>query len=188
MSKKSKKRTVTKKSIEVEVLKILQRSPKKSFNYKQIAKIIGVKRDDYFRLINAALNDLFENEKIIEIGRGKYKYRRVIETTEGIVEVTSSGNAYIVVEGMDQDIFVQKRYVQNAVSGDVVAVMLQSKHKKYKPEGEIIEIVEHKTTQFVGVVEFSENFAFVILSNPKIHFDIFLPKSRIDIRIQKARR
>ncbi len=179
MSKKSKKRTVTKKSIEVEVLKILQRSPKKSFNYKQIAKIIGVKRDDYFSLINAALNDLFENEKIIEIGRGKYKYRRVIETIEGIVEVTSSGNAYVVVEGMDQDIFVQKRYVQNAVNGDVVAVMLQSKHKKYKPEGEIIEIVEHKTTQFVGVVEFSENFAFVILSNPKIHFDIFLPKSEL---------
>jgi ribonuclease R len=179
MSKKSNKRSITKENLEKEVLKILQFNPKKSFNYKQIAKVIGIKRDDYYNLINVVLEDLYKKEKVIELGRGKYKYRKIIETIKGIVEVTSTGNAYVIVDGMDQDIFIQKRYVPNTVNGDLVAVLLHSKHKKYKPEGEILEVIEHNNTQFVGIVDINENFAFVTLPNPKIHFDVFLPKSEL---------
>ena len=77
-------------------------------------------------------------------------------------------------EGVEQDIFVRNKYLQNAVSGDRVRLALFSTFKKRKPEGEIVEILERNKIQFVGIVEFSEKAAFVLINNPRIHFDVFL--------------
>ena len=76
-------------------------------------------------------------------------------------------------EGVEQDIFVRNKYLKND-SGDRVRLAMFSTFKKRKPEGEIVEILERNKIQFVGIVEFSEKAAFVLINNPRIHFDIFL--------------
>ena len=157
------------------MMKVFRLNPKKTFNYRQISKEIGIKDDGVKQLVIAILHELHEQERLVLIDRGKYRYKKTTIAIEGIVDVTTKGHAYVSVEGMEQDIFVRNKYLQNAVSGDRVSLAMFSTFKKRKPEGEIVEIIERNKTQFVGVVEFSEKAVFVLMNSPRIHFDVFLP-------------
>ncbi len=177
MSKRKKKRSVNKRSLKSELLKVFYQSPNKSFNYKQLAKAINLKREENYGVINVALAELEQSEKLVETGRGKFKLKIIKETfIEGIIDITTSGSGYVVVNDMDQDVFIHKKHLKNVVNGDKVSISLFSKFKKDKPEGELIEVIERNTIRFVGVVDLSEHSAFVIVQNPKVHFDIFLAK------------
>ena len=68
------------------------------------------------------------------------------------------------------------------MSGDSVEVSVFSSYKSRRLEGEIINVIERNTHQFVGKIEISKNFAFVSIKNHKIHFDIFI-NSKEDISI-----
>ena len=177
MSKRKKKRSVNKGSLKSELLKVFYQSPKKNFNYKQLAKAINLKREENYGLINVALAELEQSEKLVETGRGKFKLKIIKETfIEGIIDITTSGSGYVVVNDMDQDVFIHKKHLKNVIDGDKVSISLFSKFKKDKPEGELIKVIERNTIRFVGVVDLSEHSAFVIVQNPKVHFDIFLAK------------
>ena len=130
-------------------------------------------------MVQVVLNELEENEKIVSVSRGKYKLKSQSSTVEGIVDITSSGNAYVTVENINDDIFIHGKYLPNVVSGDSVEVSVFSSYKSRRLEGEIINVIERNTSQFVGKLEISKNFAFVSIKNPKIHFDIFISSKEI---------
>ena len=179
MPKKKKRRKITKQSLQSQTLNILRKHPKKSFNYKQLSKQIGLGDESSKLLVQVVLNELEENEKIISVSRGKYKLKSQSSIVEGIVDITSLGNAYVTVENINDDIFIHGKYLPNVVSGDSVEVSVFSSYKSRRLEGEIINVVERNTNQFVGKLEISKNFAFVSIKNPKIHFDIFIPSKEI---------
>ena len=181
MPKKKKRRKITKQILQSQTLNILRKHPKKSFNYKQLSKQIGLGDESSKLLVQVVLNELEENEKIISVSRGKYKLKSQSSIVEGIIDITSSGNAYVTVENINDDIFIHGKYLPNVVSGDNVEVSVFSSYKSRRLEGEIINVVERKTNQFVGKIEISKNFAFVSITNPKIHFDIFINSKEIKI-------
>ena len=78
---------------------------KRSFNKRSLIKEIM----KVFRL-NPVLYDLQEQEKLILISPGKYKYKKNLSFIEGVVDVTTSGNAYVRVEEMEQDIFIKDNF------------------------------------------------------------------------------
>jgi ribonuclease R len=179
MPKKKKRRKITKQSLQSQTLNILRKHPKKSFNYKQLSKQIGLGDESSKLLVQVVLNELEENEKIISVSRGKYKLKSQSSIVEGIIDITSSGNAYVTVENINDDIFIHGKYLPNVVSGDSVEVSVFSSYKSRRLEGEIINVVERNTNQFVGKLEISKTFAFVSIKNPKIHFDIFINSKEI---------
>ncbi len=77
------------------------------------------------------------------------------------------------------DIWIDARFMNGAIDGDVVKAQVFEGSEKFKKEkhqeGKIIEVVERKRKEFVGTIEISPKFAFVIPDNKKIHFDIFIP-------------
>ena len=97
----------------------------------------------------------------------------------GIADVTARGNAYIVVEELDDDIFVPFNKLRRAFYGDTVEVCVYKKRKGKKLEGEITKILERKKTDFVGVLDLHKNFGFVISSDSRMYKDIFVPINKI---------
>ena len=179
MPKKKKSRKITKQILQSQTLNILRKHPKKSFNYKQLAKQIGLGDESSKLLVQVVLKELEENEKIISVSKGKYKLKSQSSVVEGIIDITSSGNAYVTVENINDDIFINAKYLPNVVSGDSVEVSVFSSYKSRRLEGEIINVIERNTHQFVGKIEISKNFAFVSIKNHKIHFDIFINSKEI---------
>ena len=179
MPKKKKKRIVSKQSLQSQVLNVLRKNPKKSFNYKQLSKQIGVGDESLKLLLQKVLLELEENEKVVSVGRGKYKLKTQSAVIEGVVDITASKKAYVSVDNLDEDIFINGKYLPNIVSGDRVEVSVFSSFKSRRLEGEIVNVIKRNTHQFVGKLEISKTFAFVVISNAKIHFDVFINSKEI---------
>ena len=175
-----------------EVLQLL-RDVRKPLNYKQISARLGVEEPSQRTLISFLLRDMEKKKILKEAGKGQYVFsgnkfqsenRKEQEPRRGnlitgTADMTSSGSAYVVVEGREDDIYVASRNTLNAMDGDKVRVRLIHDRRGKKPEGVIEEIVQRVKTEFVGTVQLSKNFAFLIPDNSKIPFDIHIAKDKI---------
>ena len=161
------------------ILKVLTKSPNKTFNYKQIAAQLEVTDTQGRNEIIKELKMLHSQNKIVEIEVGKFQIIPQIDYYQGYIDMTSRKTAYFVCPELEEDAFIPTNNLNKALDGDTVKVYLYNRRKGKKPEGEVVEIIERKRTEFVGVIEIQKNFAFVTTANPKMYTDIFIPKNKV---------
>lgn len=163
------------------ILKILKKEPGKSFNHKQIAAKLQVDDPNSRNQIVKNLSQLQAKKHIEETDRGKYTFNATSHYHTGTLDSTTKGDGYVVVEGMEQDIYIPKNNMNKALNGDTVKVYVYKQRRSKKHEGEIVEILERKTDEFVGVVQMQKNFAFVNTSaEGKMRTDVFVPKNKLN--------
>lgn len=181
MSKKKKRSSSQKKNeITKGIFTVLEKEPKKSFNYKEIAAKLHIEDANDRNDLIKRLVELKEKKRILEESRGKYQ---AIPSTKsyhtGRVDITGRGNAYIIIEGIDDDVFVPFNKINKAFHKDTVEVYIYPRRKGKKLEGEITRIVERYKTSFVGIVDMQKAFAFVRISDFRMYTDFFIPKDKI---------
>jgi ribonuclease R len=177
--KKNKQTAVfNKKKLKNSILSVLYEKPGKTINYKQISSLIGVKDDEGRRLVQVALQEMKDDEYLEQISRGSYRLKARTGTVTGTVELQPQGIAYVNSEEVDRPVLVSARNLKHAMDGDKVRVFLYARRKKHDLEGEVTEIVERAKTHFVGTVEISQNFAFLLPAG-KVGFDIFISKENL---------
>lgn len=99
---------------------------------------------------------------------------KALPSVEGIVQMLASGCAYVVVEGVDKDIFVDKRATARALDGDRVKVAITRRRSSGDPEGQIVEIVERADRNWVGTIEKTRSHAFLRVASKNMPVDIFI--------------
>ncbi|WP_299578567.1 ribonuclease R [uncultured Sunxiuqinia sp.] len=161
------------------ILDIFYSDPQKTYNYKQLAGILGVKDQETKKLINVVLDELAENENLQQVQRGKFKVKSRGGYICGLVELQPQGFAHIISDEVDRPVLVSQRNLNHAMEGDKVKVYLYARRKKHQLEGEVSEIVERAKTTFVGTVERSKNFAFLVPVG-KVGFDLFIPAEKLN--------
>ena len=177
MSKKKKRANSQRKNeITKGIFTILENKPKNSFNYKQIASLLKIEDTQGRNALIKRLGQLKAKDRIIETERGKYQKKPSIhKLLIGKVDLTTSGNAYILVEDLEEDIFVAKHKLNRALHGDTVEVFLKNKKSGKRLEGEIEAVLERKKKTYVGTLDKQKTFAFVRPTDPKMYTDIFVP-------------
>jgi ribonuclease R/exosome complex exonuclease DIS3/RRP44 len=180
MSKKPKKIGNKPKDFTTQLYKILSKDPSKSFNYKQIAAILELSDTKSRNEIIRDLKILKSQDKIHETEIGKYQIISKAEYYEGTIDMTSRKNGYFVCEELEDDVFIPFINLNHALDGDKVKVYIYNRRSSRKPEAEVLEIIERKKTEFVGVIDIQKNFAFVTTANTKMYTDIFIPKNKIN--------
>ncbi|MBN2681140.1 MAG: ribonuclease R [Bacteroidales bacterium] len=173
--KQGKKKGTSKREIQDLIFSVFSANPSKTFNYKQIAAKIDASDFGSKQIIMQLLAAMTAQERLIEESTGKYKLKPQAGYVTGIVDLTSKGYGFIVSEEMDEHVFVSQTNLKHALNGDKVKVFLYARKKTFHPEGEVVEILERSKTTFVGTVEMSHNFAFLIVNSRKMPYDIFLP-------------
>jgi ribonuclease R/exosome complex exonuclease DIS3/RRP44 len=180
MSKKPKKLGNKPKDFTAQIFKILSREPSKSFNYKQIAAVLELSDTKSRNEIIRDLKILKAQDKIHETEIGKYQIISKAEYYEGIIDMTSRKTGYFVCDELEDDVFVPFINLNHALDGDKVKAYIYNRRSSRKPEAEVLEILERKKTEFVGVIDIQKNFAFVTTANAKMYTDIFIPKNKIN--------
>ena len=176
-----KRKKKTKQSIEnysQRILTILKADRKKTFNHKQIAAQLCVNDASSRNQIIKNLHKLAGQKEIEEIERGKFQITSSSEYYIGTVDMASRGNAYIVCEDLDEDVFIAANKMQKALHGDTVEFYVYNRKKNGKKEGEITQIITRSRTDYVGVVQLNEKFAFVVPNSNKMPVDVFVPLSK----------
>ncbi len=182
MSKKKRRANSQRKNeITKGIFTVLEKEPSKSFNYKQIASKLKIEDTQGRNDLIKRLGQLKTKERIIEVERGKYQQKpSELNILIGKVDLTTSGNGYIIVEELEDDIFVQKHKLNRALHGDTVEVLLKRKGSGKRIEGEVATILERKKTTYVGIVDKQKTFAFVRPTDSKMYTDIFVPLDNLN--------
>ncbi|MCB2219684.1 MAG: ribonuclease R [Bacteroidetes bacterium] len=184
MAKKRKKRRnkSSAHSFAKAVLDVFRQNPFKGFNFRQLAHALGVSDKASKELVKEILDDLSAANEIVEMNRGKYKLNPASispginsNVITGRVDMKQTGKAYIITDELTDDVFIAANNTYHALNGDIVKVRLFPKRKERKIEGRIIEIIERKRKQFVGVIEHSGKYAFLIPDDVSIPIDIYIP-------------
>ncbi|WP_299098192.1 RNB domain-containing ribonuclease [uncultured Winogradskyella sp.] len=183
MTKKKKKKS--KKGISNHtntILGILKKDRNKTFNYKQIAAILGVNDASSRNQIIKKLHQLKAKQEIEEVDRGKFKVVVNTEYHTGILDLASKGNGYIICDDFEEDVFIASNNINKALNGDEVEFYAYKRKHRGKQEGEITNIIKRAKTEYVGTIQIHEkkNFAFVVPDSNKMYKDIFVPINKIN--------
>ncbi len=159
---------------------LLERHPGRSYNYKQMAKSLNVHRMDTKRLVFELLQELADAGELTEVSTGRFKCKKIGSYITGVVELTAKGSAYIISDESEEDVFVAFNNLKHALNGDKVKVLVYARRKNSRPEGEVVEIVERKKATFVGTIQLSENYAFLLPGGKQMPYDVFIPLHQLN--------
>lgn len=162
------------------IFRILNKDSNKQYNYKQIASTLGITSTDGKTQILQKLAELTATKKIKEVERGKYKINEDRKYHIGTLDVTSNGNAYFISDDFENDIFVPSVNLGKGLHNDVVKAYVYKKRKSNKLEADVVEIIERAKQDFVGVLQLSKNFGFVLPDSNKMYADIFIAQSKLN--------
>ena len=168
------------------ILAIFGEHPFKPMNYKQIAKMMSVRDAAGKDVIHQILVTLCNEGKLIEDRPYRYllhpdyirEYGPKPQYVVGIVDMKSTGKAYVIPDEEGEDIFIAANNTGKALHGDKVKVSMFPKRKSKKNEGEIVEIIERAKTDFVGIFSLSHGFAFVVPDRVSMPLSIYIPKGK----------
>ena len=175
----SKKKKID-RNIQAKVLSVFKASSGKTLNYKQIASKLSVNDTQGRNAIIKSLGKLTAQKILKQTSPGKYtlsvdqnNYR------EGIIDVNSSGNGYLLMpEGVD-DIFIARRNLNRAFNGDLVLVYPLNRKKSGRKEGEVVEVLERKQQNFIGILDRKKEFGFVNTRGNKMYTDFFIEATEL---------
>jgi len=162
------------------ILGILKKDRTQSFNYKQIAAKLGVNDASSRNQIIKKLHALTAQKEIEEVERGKFKAVINTEYHVGILDISAKGSGYIISDDFSEDVFIASNNINKALNGDEVEFYVYKRRKQGKMEGEITRIIKRAKTEYVGVIQLHDKYAFVIADSNKMYKDIFVPISKIN--------
>lgn len=167
------------KDLSRKILQLLNQSPNKEYNYKQIAAKLQIIDATGRNQIVQKLEALKLQKKIEEVNKGKFKIIPLQKYYIGTLDVTSNGNAYFICDDFDHDIYIPARNLNRGLHKDIVKIYIYNRKKNNREEGDVVEIIERNKTEFVGVLQLNKNFGFVVPDDAKMYADIFIPKAKL---------
>ena len=171
---KIKKKGNTIKNLNQRILQVFYNNPNKNFNHKQIAAKLDIQDSDGRNQIIRALKEMEAGDRLDEVTRGKYVLVKQTHYHEGIVDITARGNAYVVCDDLEHDVYVPSRNLNHALNKDLVRVYVYKRRKNSKLEGDIVAILERSKYEYVGVLQKNNDYGFVVPDDPKMYSDIFI--------------
>ncbi|EAY31063.1 ribonuclease R [Microscilla marina] len=171
--KRSKKNTLTIEHFQSKIYTILNQKPERMLAIEDLIDMLNVTTEKNKVKVIDALEKLADSDQILVDQEGNVQV--LLNIVEGIVDFVNPRFAFIVSDETEEDTWVDADNLQFALHGDRVKARLYPNSKGKRTEGEVMEVLERKTNEFVGKIEIKEKYAFVIADNRRMHMDIFVP-------------
>ena len=166
------------------ILNFLDNNFGQEFNAKQIIKKLEIRDSLTKGAVEPVMHKLAAAGSISKSPRNYFSSVKEPEFIEGEVDYVNPRFAYIRPEAkhaMEEDILVKEADLKHALDGDKVRVMVYpTKGNTGRIEGKVLEITKRQRDEFVGRVEISPRYAFVIPDFRKMHHDIFVHKGDLN--------
>ena len=176
--KKNPSTKVRKSDLIRNIVNIFNSNPELTYNYKQMSKELAITAESQRIFINQLLYELLEEDFLVEISRGKFKLNSRGGYITGVID-RQGVKTYLLTDDGGEPVFIPERKTNHALLNDTVKVFLYARRKNQSPEGEVVEIIKRAKDTFVGILQVSENYAFLISDNKVLTNDIFIPKSKL---------
>ncbi|MCP9199291.1 ribonuclease R [Gramella sp. GC03-9] len=180
MSKKKKNKATIQGNLSRSIIDILRNNAGKTYNYKQIASILGVNDASSRNQIIKKLAQLAAKKQIEEVERGKFKIDSSKNYYTGVLDLTTKGYGYVMVPELADDIFIAAKDLHAAFDGDTVQIYVYNRRRRKRSEGEITKIIKRKRTEFVGTLQLKKDFGFVVIDDKSMYTDFFVSGNKLN--------
>jgi len=150
-----------------------------TYNFKQISTLLNIKSDSQRVFINQLLYQLVDENFLTEISKGKFRLNSRGSYITGTID-RHGAKTYLIPEDGGETIFISEQKINTAMRNDKVKAHLYARRKGQEPEGEVVEIIQRAQDTFVGELDVSDNYAFLVVSNRIINNDIFIPRNKLN--------
>lgn len=180
MKKKNKNKPKIQGNLSRSIIDILRNNSGKTYNYKQIASILGVNDASSRNQIIKKLAQLAAKKEIQETERGKFMIEGSKNYYTGVLDLTTKGYGYVMVEEFADDIFIAQKDLNAAFDGDTVEIYVYNRRRRKRSEGEITKILKRKRTEFVGTLQQKKDFGFVVIDDKSMYTDFFVSGNKLN--------
>lgn len=161
------------------ILDLFKKQSEKSFDYKYVLEKLKIEDTKTRNKVIRLLGQLTAKGQLKHVEDKKFQFDGLEDFHTGIIDMTSRGDAYVIVEDMENDIYISNKNLNHALDGDEVKIYVFKKREHAKSEGEVVSILTRNKTDFVGVLHKQEKFGFVVVSSSKMYTDIFVPNDKM---------
>lgn len=183
MAKKKKEKKggkyMKKKELAEMLVNYFRMKPMESFGMKQLFTGLKLTTHPLKMLCADIVQEMAEDNFLIETEKGHYKLNDKGQIMTGTFQRKSNGKNLFIPEDGGEPVFVAERNSAHAMNNDKVKIILCAKRRRHDIEGQVIEILEHANTNFVGTLKVSKNYAFLLTESNTLANDIFIPKEKL---------
>lgn len=165
-----------------EIKAFFVRNQGRGFKSREVAQKIGVTSDHEYESLKATMHKLEEESFLIRTGK-RFQLNKVTHSNRlnGKLEINRNGFGFVIIKSeKSNDVFIAARNLGTSFDGDIVEVELFAKQKGKNIEGQIVNVLERKRKEYVGVIKKSKSFFFISPDDPKIHRDIYITESNLN--------
>jgi len=159
-------------SIQAAILEILRDAGGKPLNHKQVSRRLPADFFEQHNHVPAWLEQMAAQGQIKSLERGKYYLQPELHTVTGKLEVTRSGDGWILQETGD-DVFVPKGKRNRSLPGDIVEARVRPAKRK-ESVGEVMRVLQRHRGPYTGVLDVFKNHVFLLPDNQRIGVDILV--------------
>ena len=175
---KNKKASAKQKKLLYRIVGIFNEYPDKDFNYKQISALLDIDAESQRVAVNNLLCELTLEDFLTETSKGKFRLNAQSSVVEGVIK-REGVKTYVEPDNGGEPIFIPERKTLHALLGDRVRVFLYAARRGMQPEGEVEEILKRAKDTFVGMLQISNDYAFLNVDHKLLTNDIFIPKDKL---------
>lgn len=179
-----KPRQLKSQELQNQILKLLSKNPKLTFDAVQISRKLNVANPPasiYKECQQLVSKGLAVKNNKDAFGLLNPKKSKPVNTDiyQGYVDMTRSGAAYITNTEAEEDIYIPSKSLGGALHKDLVKVEVSRKSKSRRPEGKIIGIIERSIRHVIGSLQVLQRFGVVRVNHPKHFPEVFIPLDTI---------
>ncbi len=161
------------KELKNKILSILKQNKNRKYNHIQISSALGIYDKKRRKRIIEIIQKLIKKNIIKAIDKGKFQYfLNKKNTFIGTLQIISSGRGFVITDDLEDDVMINKFFLNKAFDGDLVKINIFDNRKK--KEGEIIEILKRNKKEFIGEFKKYKNSGFVLTQSKKMYTDFFI--------------
>ncbi len=102
---------------------------------------------------------------------------------EGNIRISAKGIGYVTLDptaGKNSEaVEIDANFLNTALHGDLVKVALHPKVEGENGTGEVVEILERKRMEFVGVLELENSFYYLLPDDKRVYKDILIAPDKL---------
>ena len=145
------------------IINILANAPKNTLSQKELIKRLKVRKSDV-GAIKIFIKQMSINGEIIRLKPNRYCLPKSPKKIEGKLSVTQKGFGFVITNDENEDIFIGRRSMSDAINGDKVLVKIKGRSNSRGLSGRIHKVLERASNTFIGVTYLYSGKFFIEVS------------------------
>ncbi|MCK9512930.1 MAG: ribonuclease R [Pigmentiphaga sp.] len=155
-----------------EILRVLREAPE-PLSQEALAERLGVVRAATWVGFERRLAAMERDGQLLPNRKGVLLLADKLDFIAGRVQGHRDGFGFLVRDDGGQDLFLSPREMLKVMHGDRVLAR-QSGEFRGKPDGQIVEIIEHSSRRLVGRLERERGITIIVPEDPRVRHDILV--------------